>query len=214
MTFLELEKKCKKRRVKKALLLLFSVLSIFLAVTGSFFLFKDTKNENKSDIKKLKTEPLLMVADKNHSKKKRSFIEKNTTKIKKTPPKLKLVIDLNLSEIKEETKDEIKKVKSLKKSDIKQKEILTSNVLPSYQTCISLSEKYLKEGKYKDALKWAKYANLQDRKKPDSWILSAQALYKMGKKEQALKILKIYYNYYPDKKVKELIGKLSEKDNN
>jgi len=40
--------------------------------------------------------------------------------------------------------------------------------------------------------------------------MSAKALYKLGKKEEALKILKIYYNYHKDEKVKRLMGELNE----
>jgi len=88
--------------------------------------------------------------------------------------------------------------------------IMTAQTLPSFETCMALAKKYYQEGNYKEALKWAKNANTQNNKKPDSWIMSARALYKLGKKDEALKILKIYYNYHKDESVKKVMGEFNE----
>jgi len=227
MTFLELEKICKKRKRVKIIKLSGSIIvliGVFLAISYL--------NINKKNFKpSVKTEKNL--SNLGLTSKKITDENKTTKKIKKEikkAEKIEPIINLNLSEIKsnsltpktKHTTDE--KIKNKKtditiknkidinntkpaKNKIKKTNTLKTTKLPSFDTCIALSKKYYEEGNYKEALKWAKNANLLDRKKAISWIMSAKALYNLGKKEKALKILKIYYNYNKDKKIKELIDK-------
>jgi len=70
-----------------------------------------------------------------------------------------------------------------------------------------MAEKYYQKGEFKEAIKWAKNANIQNKKNPLSWIITAKALYKLGKKEEAIKILKIYNTYNSSKDIEELLRK-------
>jgi len=208
MTFYELEKICKRRRFIKRLII-FSLVFILLFMIGFVVFNSLNKKEFKKEIK---------IDNKNIDKKDEKIIvevkeiKSNNTKlnkpIKKVKENIKFLpqIDLNQSLIrkKEVIKKEIKK--SSKKEENKTKKIiLTSEVLPSFDSCILLAKKYLQKGDYKNALTWAKNANIQNKKDPRSWIISAKALYKMGKIDKAIKLLKVYNSYYNNKEVKKLL---------
>lgn len=211
MTFLELEKKCKKRRVFR----LIKILSAFVvfACLGYFAYYFYTvysKKNIKHDIPKKtvnehnKTIPVQKTIKKINIKKEVKKIEKFTYEL-----------DLNVTGTKEnkiQVKTAVKKDKKAKKDknlSAKPKKTdlnLQTQTLPSYNTCIALAENYLKKGDYSDALQWAKNANMQNKDDAKSWLISAKALHGMNKKEEALKLLKIYYNYHKDERVKKLIG--------
>jgi len=185
-----------------------------------------TKNITKTNItvKKNKT----AIKDKEIGDKKfNQFQENNTTKQKnktKKQIKLKLILDLNISRVKtyktlkktnDKNKTKIPKDKltnqpPLKPEIKKHSFIMKTKTLPPFDACMIMSKKFYREGKYKEALEWAKNANIQNNKKPDSWIMSAKSLYKLGKKEEAIKILKIYYNYQKDKNVLKLLKEFNE----
>ena len=227
MTFLELEKICKKRRLIARIvyfIVILLIISILYLLMNANINFKSANLvDNKSEHNKTsneKPEDISVKSDKNikHSEKK---TKKN---IRKEKMILTAVLDLNISDgnikkvsKKNTTKTDENKVfrKNVIKTSENQKEknLLSTRNLPSYETCIALSEKYYSEKNYKKALYWAKNANLLNNKKVDSWILSAKALYKLGRKKEAIKILKIYYNYRKDEKVKKLLGDLYEKGN-
>jgi predicted Zn-dependent protease len=156
---------------------------------------------------------------------KKKIVKKETEKPVKTEKtekteksRLKLIIDLNISKPKSEKQQPKTPQHNVKenKGEIKTLQnnvsLLQTRTLPSYATCIALSERYYNEGDYENALNWAKNANLQNNKKPESWIMSAKALVKLGKKQEAVKILKIYYNYHKDERIKKLLGELDERD--
>jgi tetratricopeptide (TPR) repeat protein len=221
MTFLELEKARKKRRLFK----LFKYILIFFVLIGGigFYYIYNVKNifsANEENTKKSINKQInknIIHADKNKTIKKHQ-----NAQIKKQISKLNLILDLNITEPLKTNKT--KKIYNSKTNDeigIKNNKILNTNktnkifqikseTLPSYETCMALAKKYYKEGNYNDALKWAKNANIQDNKKPESWIISAKSLFKLGKKQQALKILNIYYNYHKDKEVKKLMREFNE----
>jgi len=208
MTFLELEKKCKKRRLLRSIKVLFLLLIILNISYFSYeFFFKN------KEIKKIN------YIEKEEIKEKNVSTHKEVISSKKEVPTLKLFLDFNITsdknEIKKVTKDEkmikknIKTKKELNKEQVT-KPFIKTTTLPPFDKCILLANKYYKEGNYKEALKWAKNANIQNNKKAISWILSAKSLHKMGKKEEAIKLLKLYYNYNKDEKVKKLMEQLSE----
>jgi len=229
MTFQELEKICKRRRLYKKVRA--CVLAVLFAAVGIGVFYINKKNQKipagKKSIKQDNNiiEKNIII---NKTANKANF-QKKPTALKKIPKqKLELVLDLNFTEIennhninKYTLKEEKPKYKEKKPQPTKSKEqqtekkplksanqknyIIKSNTLPSYETCIKLSEKYFKEGKYNESLKWAKNANIQNKKDPLSWIMSAKSLYKLGKKSEAVKILKIYYNYRKDKEVEKLL---------
>ena len=209
MTFYELEKECKKRRIKTFGFIILIFFVIGLIAIYFYINFSVQRNKKyKKNIKKVEH--------------KRNLNRKNLKKINKKNQqnhyisKLLPVINLDIKKIDLNTSKVNVKTNSIpkiipKKPVNNQSIILQSKILPSFDTCINLSKKYLQERDYKDALKWAKFANIQDKKNPLSWIISAKILYKMGRKKEAVKLLKIYNSYYNNNEVKKLIRKLDEK---
>jgi len=194
MTFYELEKRCKKRKFVKYVVLIF----LLLIISGSLYYLFSKK------VEALKTKKQINI--------KQKIKDKNISKSKKVKkeiiilPSIDLNVDKNIDLNKSKIKKNIKKTeKKLKKSIIK-----TEN-LPSFQTCISIAKKYFEQKDYENALKWAKYANIQNKKNALSWIITAKILYKMGKKQEAIKLLKIYNSYYNNKEIKKLIKEYDEK---
>lgn len=202
MTFYELENICKKRKRKIRIILLFVfVLLMILLYFGWKAVLLEENKQSKKTIKKT-----VNKIKKKEIKRKQKIQKPQNTK-------LLPLIDLELNErIKRTVK--IKKEKSVKtkkeKTNTEQKDILQSSNIPSFKTCINLAKKYFEMQDYKNALKWAKLANIQNKKNPASWILSAKALYKQGKKEEALKLLKIYNTYYNNNEIKKLIKEINE----
>ena len=224
MTFLELERKCKKRRVFKFLkfiLLLFFLLSVVLSIY--LFLYKKDflvkkqeqkliKDNTKKEVenKKIKNKNNKNKDDKNNKK------DENNKKIDKM---LELKFEVNFQELyqsyknriaskpkkENQLKRETKKEVVEKKDQVKEAIVIKSKNLPSYDVCIKLAKEYYEKGDYKQALKWAKNANIQDNKRAGSWIITAKTLYKMGKKDEAIKLLEIYYSYTKNEKIKNLI---------
>jgi len=275
MTFYELEKKCKQRRLKKYLYIVLIVI-IFIAI-GIFLFFFNTKtkhihlknNSHKISKKKTnlvennitisKTKSVLIV---NPNKNLTSNIKKKSIKVNiKENNKTNLVIKTNLpkktlSKIIVVTKKDNNKSKKVEKkssnvvilspiipeiavttkknsnyikpinketkvviapSNIKennQNSIVQVESLPSYSKCINIAKRYLRKKRYKLALKWAKNANIQNKDLPDSWIVTAKALFYSGNKEKAIEILKVYLSYKDNKEMKKLLRKFENEKNN
>ena len=223
MTFYELEKKCKARKKRFYLILIFFILIFILSLTFIFYLLFHKTNRPK--IPK-KTIPAKIVKEKTPKK----VIKKAPKKSKQTLKFILPDIEINNSTKKENSTKQIKNSKkflpviNVKKEKIKEKSenkkeknttskkmILITNTIPSFETCINLAKRYFKEQNYQEALKWAKYANMQNKKDAASWIITAKILYAKGKKEEALRLLKIYNSYYNNKEVKHLIKEFNEK---
>ncbi len=204
MTFLELEKKCRQKRIKK-LVLYTGVFFIFVAAG-----FLAVRNYYTDSNKPKHTPETKKPAVKTHGqtvktlKKPNATVDKQKSAVKeKEIKKISLILDLNITEPVKQQKEHNRTKKLL--PAVKKHVLIQSKTLPSFDTCIALSKQYFGKGQYEKALKWAKNANIQNKKFPDSWIMSAKALYALGQKEKAVKILKIYYNYRKDKKVLDLI---------
>ena len=199
MTFYELEKMCKRR--KRVFILLIFVFILLIILFLSFIYFNKNFSKNPKQVIK-----------KEHKK-----ISKKTKKLKKikNPKKIKKdikylpLIDLDIKEnnVTLNTKKPPKIKKVNKNNNLL---LIKTENLPSFNTCIELSKRYFINKDYKNALKWAKLANLQNKKDPISWIIAAKSLYKLGKKEEAIKLLKIYNSYYNNKKIKKLLKEFNE----
>ncbi len=194
MTFYELEKICKKRKIFFILSVFMFVILIILIFLG-IILFKQKSTFIKKEHKKI-------VIKKENKRVK----NKHTKKIKKNIKYLPL-IDLNIKEVNVNVKSNNKKVS---KKENNNSLIIKTEKLPSFNTCIELSKEYFKNKDYKDALKWAKLANLQNKKNPLSWIIAAKSLYQLGKKKEAIKLLKIYNSYYNNKEIEKLLKEFNE----
>lgn len=71
-----------------------------------------------------------------------------------------------------------------------------------------LAKAFYREKKYKESEKWALEANQLDSHLDESWILFAQAKAKMGKKDEAIKILSMYYKKSKSAKVRAVIERI------
>ena len=213
MTFYELEKKCKKKKFTRItglffILAIFIVFIVFLSYRMPKFVKSESNEKNISkrisqdNIKKHKKQPkatkqfkeiiILPSIDLN-------ITNKNTEKNKSS----------NNINIKHKLKSKTQNTKA--EISGHNKVIIKAENIPSFKTCISIAEKYLQMKDYQNALKWAKYANIQNKKDPISWIISAKALYFSGKKQEAVKLLKIYDSYYNNKEIKNLIKEWGDK---
>ena len=212
MTFYELEKLCKKRRIKRRVFFLFFVIFIIFVIFAIWFFAKKRfyvahkQQPKKQIIKKVKTVKKIKNVKK--------IVEINKTKpsIILTPViSLDFVEDINIS--KEKTSSNMKQ-KTIQKQDNnfqeskRSKNIVTTEILPSYEECIYQAEDALKNKNYSLALKWAKNANIKDKTRPEAWIISAKILYLEGKKQKAINVLKLYLQYYKNKKVEKFLRKL------
>jgi len=210
MTFLELEKECKRRRKRFYIILSLIVLLIIL----SFFIFYNLndktaqKKENNISNKLLKTsiskENTFKNLKENDDSKINHLILKKEKKTKKTQEILTPILDFNVTlpsnSIKEKKEKNItRKINSF---------IIQNTSLPSFDECLKKANLYLNNKEYKLALKWAKLANKQNKNDKRPWIISAKALYNLGKKDEAIKILEIYFNFSKDNDIKELLKKL------
>jgi len=79
----------------------------------------------------------------------------------------------------------------------------------SYPLAIRIAKIYYQKGVYDKALEWAKIANKLQRDKEEAWILYAQSLYKLGKKEKAKKILRIFLEFRDSVQAKRLLQEWS-----
>jgi tetratricopeptide (TPR) repeat protein len=212
MTFFELERECKKRKIKRIfyfvifiLILAFVVFLIVTKLINKPKLHRENKIVNKKEINQTK------VVHKQKIKKEQKINKvKEVKKVKKDknitskPQKiLKPIIYLDIQDSEKIIKNN-KKKKEINTS----KSILNVSNLPSFETSIKLAQEYFKEGDYKNALKWAKNANIQNKKDPRSWIIVSTSLYKLGKKNQAIKILQIYFNFTGNKKLLKIIERM------
>jgi len=71
-----------------------------------------------------------------------------------------------------------------------------------------ISKAYYKEGNYKNAEKWALSANKLNSSLEESWLMFAKSKAKLGKKEEAIKILASYYKRSNSGEARDLIGQI------
>lgn len=73
---------------------------------------------------------------------------------------------------------------------------------------VLLAKTYFKEAKYAEAEQWALTANKLDNSLEESWLIFAKSKVKLGKKEEAIKILASYYKRSNSTQAKILIGQI------
>ncbi len=71
-----------------------------------------------------------------------------------------------------------------------------------------LAKAFYREKNYKESEKWALEANKLDSNLDESWIIFAQSKAKMGKKNEAIKILAMYYKKSKSANVRAVIEKI------
>ncbi len=74
-----------------------------------------------------------------------------------------------------------------------------------------IAQSYYKKGNYKKAVKWSVTANSLDPSGEESWITFARAKVKLGKRDEAIKALRVYLNQYSSRKVRSYLRRLESK---
>ena len=74
-----------------------------------------------------------------------------------------------------------------------------------------IAQAYYRAGNYENSEKWALKANNLDKNLDESWLLFASSQERLGRREEALKILLTYYRRSKSPKAKALIDKMRTK---
>lgn len=234
MTFYELEKLCKKRRIKKRFFLFFIILLIIILFVAIVYLIKvlfvsdnNIKKENitRKNIQKTQTvktkqiikqipvkEVTIPININTNDKINHKYVDKNSSAKENETKKVILKPFIVFNENNNSSNNSLPTVKKDAKNNIsiKNENIIVTQTMPSYDRCIYLAKKALNKGDYSSALMWAKNANYEDKSKPEAWIISAKALYKEGKKQKAIEILKLYLKFKQNEKIKKLLKELEK----
>ncbi len=75
-----------------------------------------------------------------------------------------------------------------------------------------IAQSYYKKGDYKEAVKWSVAANSLDPSGEESWLIFARAKVKLGKRDEAVKALRVYLNQYSSRKVRSYLRRLESKE--
>ena len=256
LRFEELNKKCKKIKMKKILKALIPLFLILIICVLSFLYYSKADNKNNISKKTLtyKTKNISMIKeDKNSkkikithknkmtklksSKKKREVISKIKKENKSKNDKILLNPALNIPElntskiIEKEIKVpavknraeksiavRVEKTQANKKSfkisvkSVDKESVLIKNYknLKDYKSALKLATFYFDEKDYKKCIYWAKIASQLGKTADKPWILYAKAKYNLNQKEDAIKSLQMYLNYFDSKDVYELLRKFKK----
>ena len=230
--FEELEKKVKKIKTKRYIkvFLLFCLLSF----AGYFMLIQFERTKKSIKKVEVKKEPKKVVRVKKEIEKKsvkeveiESKVTKkdsNLTTVKNIEKKatydtIKLypVITIDKQQEKKPIKPKNEKRKNLfvkekKKIDLVVKEVKSEDALierfkvaGDYESAISLARLYFEKKNYNRVVLWAKKASKIKPKEDEAWLLFAKAKYAMNKKDEAIKALELYKEYFKSKNIERLL---------
>ena len=114
--------------------------------------------------------------------------------------------------VEEKKEIKLKEVKKSSKINLIVKEVNSEDALierfrvaGDYDSAISLAKLYFEKKNYERVILWAKRASKIRPKEEDAWLLFAKAKYELGKKEDAIKALKLYKEYFKSKKIDRLL---------
>lgn len=78
----------------------------------------------------------------------------------------------------------------------------------SSRDALLIAKAYYKASKYSESEKWALSANKLNSSLEESWLMFAKSKVKLGKKQEAIKILASYFKKSQSVKAKDLIGQI------
>lgn len=186
---LELEKNYKKfrlkRRVKRALTLL--VCAGFFVLCFVIFEIYQNKQDEKIVLQKSKNELLKRLeAAKTKALKAQALHEKEL--LKKDEKIAAIEEELAQKErVKIQISSQVLSTKSLEKSFLKDEDI---------ETALKLASLYFSKKDYANALKWSLRANDLDSSRAQTWQIYAKSLEKLGRRDEAKRVLRLYKEYY------------------
>ena len=223
--FFELEKRYKKYRFKQIFgilkyVLLALVIIVLLIVAYLYF----NKESAHTKIEKSKSKPIIskpikqkilpthkVIKDKNISK------PESTKKLKTEKiPTFKAIINLDMIDFKKEDhkikqKNQTKNIKLVKtKKEESARVIISTKVVPSFETSFKLMNLYFKDEDYIKSKEWAIKASKIKPQNEDVWRIYALSLYKLNKKNEAIKVLKIYLKYKQSIKIEKTLESIEK----
>jgi tetratricopeptide (TPR) repeat protein len=95
------------------------------------------------------------------------------------------------------------------KKGVLKKLIKKFNTKNSYYLAIMIAKEYYSRKRYKESLKWALKANEIDNKKEESWVLFAKSSAKIGKREDAITVLKAFLKNNSSQKAEMLLEEIT-----
>ena len=222
--FLELEKKCKKLKIKKLLKYLILIILIISLIIG-LYLFIQSKahksyiQENKTIIKITKIKPVKKETNKTLKIKiieSKKIKEKNKTIIKKVIKPIKIPewnVQFNLNEINitKEIKIKSKVKKEINKTIVKENpnQMFKSETI-TVDKALKLAKFYYNNDDYQTSMKWCKIASNIDNSNEKIWKLYALNLEKLNQKQKAIKVLKTYLKYKDSSELEFILQRLEK----
>ena len=95
---------------------------------------------------------------------------------------------------------------------VDQESVLIKNYknLKNYKNALNLATFYFDKKNYKKCIYWAKIASQLGKTADTPWLLYAKAKYNLNQKEDAIKSLQMYLNYFDSKEAYELLRKFKK----
>lgn len=160
------------------------------------FLEQNMENENSQ----VRLQPQEVVIDE----------EKINLSQSQPPQQQNSKVQNNQTQKQEETNtnnEELSVSKSEKKFDPKEyeKRFVQTNKI---KYALFLANYYYDKNDYEKSYKWAYAINQIDPTNEDGWLFFAKSLYKLNKKDDAIKVLRSYLNHYDSTAANELLRKI------
>ena len=222
--FEDLEKRARKVRFKKYVK--FSLILAILIAVFSYFLMSITPKETPKlplDVKKIerpkKTQNFTPIKQTKKVEKKVIAIKKETNydtiklKLNVVVPSKQQVMP-QVKETKKTPQRSIEKYEPPKKVKInlQVKEVKSEGALlkkfqndGSFESAQGLASFYFKKKRFEKSIFWSKKASKLDAKEALPWLVYAKSKYALGKKEEAIKSLELYLDYFSSDEIRQLL---------
>ena len=164
-----------------------------------------TQNELLPLLQRSKKEDVMIVKEECRFVASKPTSPKSLPKQKKQPPLPKIATKSTIS--KQTDTSKLSLILEAKPLSLKKLQQLFAQ-RHSYELALQIAHIYLQKKNYAKALEWAKKANSIDREKEGAWIAYAKALYGLGKKQKAKRLLQIYLDFKESQKVKNVLKEM------
>jgi len=209
--FEDLEKRARKVRFKKYMKFSF-ILAILIAVFSYFLISITPKGTKKvqhfAPLKQTKKVEKKVITAKKETNYKTIKLKLNVT----LPSKEQVIPEVK--ETKKVLQKSIEKNEPQKKVKIhfQVKEIRNEEALlqkfqddGSFKSAQSLASLYFKKKRFEKSIYWSKKASKLDAKEALPWLFYAKSKYALGKKEEAIKSLELYLDYFSSNEIRKLL---------
>ena len=226
-SFENLQKRCKKYQLKKRVIVVIPIIVIVAIVSVLLSIDEKDKVTKKETLKtkKIITTPISTKKDVEYSLKvDTTYVPKEKTvsykdyvapvkkveSIKKPKPikkvRYKEPKNKNIEEYYVDKRYEKPLSISVTKLQSIDQMITLDNKERNYSLALKIAKHYYASQEYSKALRWAKKANVLDRKDDGAWILYAKSEYAKGNHKRAIKILNLYLTNADSDKASALLS--------